>query len=66
MSRVPIRLRLTLAFAAGMAVVLAVLGFLLYTRMESALDASVDRNLRGRADDVEALCATAGSVCRPA
>jgi len=55
MSRVPIRLRLTLAFAAGMAVVLAVLGFLLYTRMESALDASVDRNLRGRADDVEAL-----------
>jgi two-component system, OmpR family, sensor kinase len=54
-SRVPIRLRLTLAFAAGMAVVLAVLGFLLYTRMESALDASVDRNLRSRADDVEAL-----------
>ena len=55
MSRVPIRLRLTLAFAAGMAVVLAVLGFLLYTRMESALDASVDRSLRSRADDVEAL-----------
>jgi signal transduction histidine kinase len=38
-----------------MAVVLAVLGLLLYTRMESSLDGSVERNLRGRADDVEAL-----------
>ena len=55
MDRIPIRLRLTLAFAVAMAVVLAVLGFLLYTRMESALDNAMDRNLRGRADDVEAL-----------
>jgi two-component system, OmpR family, sensor kinase len=54
-SRIPIRLRLTLAFAAAMAVVLAVLGLLLYTRMQSALDNSVDRNLRSRADDVSAL-----------
>jgi two-component system, OmpR family, sensor kinase len=53
--RIPIRLRLTLAFAAAMAVVLAVLGLLLYTRMQSALDNSVDRNLRSRADDVSAL-----------
>jgi two-component system, OmpR family, sensor kinase len=53
--RIPIRLRLTLAFAAAMAVVLAVLGFLLYTFMASALDRGVNRNLRGRADDVEAL-----------
>ena len=55
MGRIPIRLRLTLAFAAAMAVVLAVLGFLLYTFMASALDRGVNRNLRGRAEDVEAL-----------
>jgi two-component system OmpR family sensor kinase len=54
-SRIPIRLRLTLAFAGGMAIVLAVLGFLLYTRMEAALDNSVERNLRSRADDVSTL-----------
>jgi two-component system, OmpR family, sensor kinase len=53
--RIPIRLRLTLAFAAAMAVVLAVLGLLLYAFMASALDRGVNRNLRGRAEDVEAL-----------
>jgi two-component system OmpR family sensor kinase len=61
MSRIPVRLRLTLGFAAGMAIVLAVLGFLLYTRMESALDASIDRNLRSRADDVAALMRFGGT-----
>jgi two-component system, OmpR family, sensor kinase len=55
LARIPIRLRLTLAFAAAMAVVLAVLGLLLYTLMSHSLDGAVDRNLRGRADDVEAL-----------
>lgn len=55
MGRIPIRLRLTLAFAAAMAIVLAALGFLLYTFMASALDRGVNRNLRGRAEDVEAL-----------
>ena len=58
--RLPIRLRLTLAFAVAMAIVLAVLGFLLYTRMESALDEAVDRNLRGRAEDVTALVRSGG------
>src|SRR5918999_2001817 len=38
-----------------MVVVLAVLGVLLYTRMESALDDAVERNLRARADAVAAL-----------
>jgi two-component system, OmpR family, sensor kinase len=55
MQRIPIRLRLTLAFALVMAVVLAALGFLLYALMESSLDRAIDRNLSGRADDVEAL-----------
>jgi two-component system, OmpR family, sensor kinase len=58
--RLPIRLRLTLAFAAAMAVVLAVLGFLLYARMESALDNAIERNLRTRADDVAALVQQGG------
>jgi two-component system, OmpR family, sensor kinase len=55
LSGLPIRLRLTLAFALVMAVVLAALGFLLYSLMESSLDRAVERNLRGRADDVAAL-----------
>jgi two-component system, OmpR family, sensor kinase len=53
--RLPIRLRLTLAFALVMAIVLAGLGFLLYALMESSLERAVERNLRGRADDVAAL-----------
>jgi signal transduction histidine kinase len=53
-------MRLTLAFAAAMAVLLAVLGFLLYTLMASSLDRGVERNLRGRADDVEALSQAGG------
>ncbi len=51
-SRVPIRLRLTLAFAFAMAVVLAALGVFLYTRLEAALDRSIDQGLRGRAGDL--------------
>jgi two-component system, OmpR family, sensor kinase len=55
LSGLPIRLRLTLAFALVMAIVLAALGFLLYSLMESSLDRAIDRNLSSRADDVEAL-----------
>jgi two-component system OmpR family sensor kinase len=55
MDRIPIRLRLTLAFALVMGVVLAALGLLLYALMESSLDNAIDRNLSGRAGDVEAL-----------
>jgi two-component system OmpR family sensor kinase len=55
LGRLPIRLRLTLAFALVMAVVLAALGFLLYALMESSLDGAVERNLRSRADDTAAL-----------
>jgi two-component system, OmpR family, sensor kinase len=55
MERIPIRLRLTLAFALAMAFVLAAVGFVLYALMESSLDSAVERNLRGRAADVAAL-----------
>jgi hypothetical protein len=47
MSRLPLRLRLTLAFAVAMAAVLGAIGFFLYQRVDSTLVSSVDRSLRG-------------------
>ena len=55
MSRVPIRLRLTAAFALAMAVVLAIAGLLLYQHLQSSLDRTLDQSLRARATDVAAL-----------
>jgi two-component system OmpR family sensor kinase len=60
MSRVPIRLRVTLAFAAVMAIVLAALGLFIYERFENQLSDTVDRGLDNRADDVAALVAGSG------
>jgi signal transduction histidine kinase len=51
----PIRLRLTLAFAVAMGVVLSATGLFLYLRLGTELDTSVNAGLRGRADDVVAL-----------
>jgi signal transduction histidine kinase len=48
-SRLPIRLRLTLAFAAAMAIVLAVVGGLLYIRLANALDEQLEETLEVRA-----------------
>ena len=48
-SRLPIRLRLMLPFALGMAVVLAATGFLIYHRVAATLLSSVDQSLRGQA-----------------
>jgi two-component system OmpR family sensor kinase len=50
----PIRFRLTLAFAVAMAVVLAAMGLFLYLRVGAALDRTIDQSLRQRADDVGA------------
>ncbi len=55
MSRLPIRLRLTLAFAGVMAIVLVAVGAFLYLRLERNLEASIDQGLRSRAGDVVAL-----------
>jgi signal transduction histidine kinase len=54
-SRVPIRLRLTLAFALAMAVVLTATGALLYVRLASSLDETIDEDLQRRAAEVAAL-----------
>jgi signal transduction histidine kinase len=50
MSRLPIRVRLSLAFAAAMAVVLVALGAFLYVRLEHSLDDQIDASLRTQAD----------------
>jgi signal transduction histidine kinase len=55
LSRVPIRLRVTLAFTAAMAVVLVAVGFFLYNRLEARLDESINNGLRSRAGAVAAL-----------
>jgi two-component system, OmpR family, sensor kinase len=53
--RVPIRLRLALAFAAVMAVVLAATGAFVYLRLQSDLDRGVDQTLASKATDVATL-----------
>ena len=50
-SRLPIRLRLMLPFALGMAIVLAATGFLIYHRVAVTLLSSVDQSLRGQAEE---------------
>jgi len=46
MSRIPTRLRLTLAFASMMVLVLAVIGVFVYLRFRSDLDHTINQNLK--------------------
>ncbi len=55
MRRLPIRTRITLAFAAVMAVVLAAVGLFLYLRLESELDESIDQGLHSQATELTRL-----------
>jgi two-component system, OmpR family, sensor kinase len=50
-SRLPIRVRLTVAFAVAMAIVLAAMALFVYLRVGSALLASVDQTLRSQATE---------------
>lgn len=61
LSRLPIRIRVTLAFTAAMAVVLVATGAFLYLRLASELDAAIDQGLRARAGDVAALLQSGGA-----
>ena len=54
MSRLPIRARLTLAFALAMAVVLAATGALVYLGLRSALDEAIDDSLQSQVEDLVA------------
>jgi heavy metal sensor kinase len=55
MSRLPIRVRVTAAFALAMAAVLAGTGWFLYARLESHLSAALNGQLQQRAQDLAAL-----------
>src|SRR3972149_2864916 len=54
-ARLPIRARLTLAFAAAMAAVLTATGAFVYLRLGRSLDEALNQGLSARADDVAAL-----------
>lgn len=66
MSRLPIRARLTLAFAAAMAAVLAGAGFLLFHHLAVSLDRTLNQGLHTRAADVTALVKQADTGLRDA
>jgi signal transduction histidine kinase len=51
----PIRIRVTLAFAGAMAVVLTVIGFALFDQFRGHLDDTFNHGLRARAGDISAL-----------
>jgi signal transduction histidine kinase len=55
LGRLGLRMKMTLAFAAAMAVLLAALGMFVYLRFQSGLDHSLNQGLRSRAEDVRAL-----------
>ena len=60
MRRLPIRVRVTLAFSGVMAIVLLAVGLFLYFRLEAQLTRSVDQGLRSRATEVSALARERG------
>ena len=60
-TRIPIRLRMTLAFTIVMAVLLAALGFFVYSRFETELSEQIDQSLRSHGDDIASLVAARGS-----
>ncbi len=66
MSRLPIRVRLTLAFAGVMALVIAGVGLFLSQHLARSLDASLSQGLRARAADVGALVRQSDSGLRQA
>jgi two-component system, OmpR family, sensor kinase len=55
MSRVPIRLRVAVAFAGAMAIVLAATGLFLYARLGHDLARALDQDLQLRAQDLSAV-----------
>jgi two-component system OmpR family sensor kinase len=61
-SRLPIKARLTLAFALAMVVLLCGAGLLVYNHVGADLARSLDQSLRSRAQDLSALVADGGSV----
>jgi len=65
MRRVPITLRLTLAFALAMGVVLAATGAFLYVELRTSLDESIDESLEARVSEVAPRLALGGLIVGP-
>jgi len=63
-SRIPLRVRLALAFAVAMAVVLCVVGSLLYVRLGDSLLEQVDESLVSRGDALSAILESRGDDLR--
>ena len=61
LARLPVRVRVTLAFAGVMALVLGATGLFVYARLGAALDDTIEAGLRSRAGDVSALVKQADS-----
>ena len=57
-----VRLRVTLAFTAVMALVLVAAGLFLYLRLGAELDAGIRRTLQSRSADIAALVARSGRL----
>jgi heavy metal sensor kinase len=64
LSRISIRLRVTLIFVAVMALVLGATGVFIYLRFSAELDATINAGLRSRASDVASLIKEADSGLR--
>ena len=60
MNRLPIRIRLAVAFSVGLLVVLALAGTFVYLRVADELDRALDASLNARVDDVTTLAQSAG------
>ena len=65
MRRIPIRLRLTLAFALAMGVVLAATGAFLYVQLGTSLDEAIDESLEARVSEVAPRLALGGLTVGP-
>jgi signal transduction histidine kinase len=60
--RLPIRLRLTFAFAGAMAILLGATGAFVYLRLGSSIDATINSGLRTRSSDLAALVQQSGGT----
>jgi two-component system, OmpR family, sensor kinase len=61
MSRLPIRWKLTLAFALALAAVLSAAGVFLYAQLSTDVDVGIERDLRLRADQLSGLLIREGA-----
>ena len=66
LARLGLRLKVTLAFALAMALLLGALGMFVYLNFQSSLDHSLNQGLRSRAEDVRALVMQSDSGLRQA